>query len=118
MPAGDVAELVGDHALDLVGGLRRIDQAGVNVDRLPAGDEGVDRRIVDQHDLDIAGLEAGSLDQRRSHVVEQRLGLGIAQDRLRRRGLRDHQREHRDQREESGEERHCPLLAVRGLNRQ
>ena len=83
MAAGDMAELVGDHALDLGGAVGGVDQPGMDIDRLAAGDEGVDRRIVDQHDIDIARIEPGGGDQRRRHVVQQGLGLGIAQHRLR-----------------------------------
>ena len=91
MAVGDVAELVRDHALDLVGVVGGLDQARMDVDGLPAGDEGVDRVVVDQHDLDVARVEPGRLDERRRHVGEHRLGLGIAQDRLRGGGLRPEQ---------------------------
>ena len=87
MAAGDVAELVRDHALHLVGIVGRGDQARMDVDDLAAGDEGVDLGIADQHDLDVLRLQPGRLDQRPRHVAEQRLGLGVAQDRLRRRRL-------------------------------
>ena len=62
---------------------------------LPAGDEGVDAAVADQHDLDIARIEPGGTDQRFGHVGEQRFGLRIAQDAdaLRARGLRQHQRQ-------------------------
>ena len=42
MAAGDVAELVGDHALHLVGIVGRGEQADCDVDGLAAGGEGVD----------------------------------------------------------------------------
>ena len=44
MAAGDMAELVGDHALHLIGILGRGEQAAVDVDDLAAGGEGVDLR--------------------------------------------------------------------------
>ena len=81
--AGDVAKFVREHALDLVGGPRFVDQAGVDIDSLPACHKSVDRFVIDQHELDIAGLQLAGLDQRGGHVLEQFLGLGIAQDRLR-----------------------------------
>ena len=56
--AGDVADLVGDDALHLVGVVGGGDQARMDVDDLAAGDEGVDRPVVDQDDLDVVGPEA------------------------------------------------------------
>jgi hypothetical protein len=85
--AGDVAQLVRDHALHFADVVGRADQPAVDIDRLPARDEGVDRAVVEQHDIDVARFEAGGLDQRRGDVAEQRLGFGIAQHRLRRRRL-------------------------------
>ncbi len=64
----------------------------MDIDRLPARDEGVDRPVIDQNQLDIAGFQFARLDQRGGHVVEQGLGLGIAQDRLRRHRLQNDQR--------------------------
>ena len=54
----------------------------MDVDDLAAGDEGVDLAVVEQDDLDVLGLQPGRLDQRPRHVAQQRLGLGVAQDRL------------------------------------
>jgi hypothetical protein len=100
VPASDVAELVGDHALHHVGVVGRSDQPGMDVDDLAAGDEGVDRRIVDHGDLDIVGAEAGGLDQRTRHVAQQLLGLGVAQDRLRhRRPRRQGEAQHQQQKQ-------------------
>ena len=58
--AGDVAELVGDHALHLVGIVGDGDQAGMKIDDLAAGDEGVDLAVLDQDDLDIARARAAA----------------------------------------------------------
>ena len=80
--AGDMAQFVRDHALQLIGIVGRGQQAAVDIDDLPAGDEGVDLGIVDQHDLDVGGVEPGGLDQRARHVAEQQFGLAVAQDRL------------------------------------
>ena len=63
MPAGDVAQFVCDHPLHFVGGAGRFDQPGVDIDRLPARDEGVDAGIADEHKLDIRKWSAVS------HVV-------------------------------------------------
>ena len=129
MAAGDVAELVRDHPLNLVGAVRRVDQAGVEIDHLPACNEGVDRRVVDQHHVDIAGPQPRRLDQRIGKVAQQRLGLRIAQDALRHRGLGG-QRESDQQRDESGQSApqrkvrrdagevrdHAGMLAPGGLN--
>ena len=60
----------------------------MDVDDLAAGDEGVDLAVVDQDDLDVLGLQPGRLDQRPRDVAQQRLGLGVAQDRLGRGRLR------------------------------
>ena len=57
MAAGDMAELVGDHALQLVGIVGRLDQPGIDVDDLPAGDEGVDLRSSISIDLDVVRIE-------------------------------------------------------------
>ena len=45
--AGDVAELVGDHRAQLVDAVELGQQAGVDEDVLPAGDEGVRLAVVD-----------------------------------------------------------------------
>jgi hypothetical protein len=96
VPADDMADLVRDHALDFVGGIGGVDQPRMDIDDLPAGDEGVDRGIVDQHDADIGGREPRRDDDLPRHVGEQRLGLRIAQDRLRRGGLDPEQQSRRE----------------------
>ena len=63
----------------------------MDIDRLPAGNEGVDRAVVEQHDIDVAWIEPGRLDQRGRHVAKQRFGFRVAQhllrhDRLHRQG--------------------------------
>ncbi len=105
--AGDVAELVRDHALHFVGVLGGVDQARMDVDPLAARDEGVDRGIVDQHDLDVdraRGPEASISG--RGYVVQQRLGLGVAQDRLRRGRLRDQRQSRAATASEAGKQAH------------
>ena len=80
MAAGDVAKLVRDHALQLIDVVGRLDQPGLDVDDLPAVDEGVDLGIVEQDDLDAVRVEPGRLDQRPGNVLEQQLRLAVAQD--------------------------------------
>ena len=53
----DVAELVGDDALDLVHIVRGLDQAGLKIDGLTLRNEGVDLGIVEKNDLDAVGVK-------------------------------------------------------------
>ena len=53
----DVAELVRDHALDLVHVVRGLDQARLEVDGLAGRDEGVDLRVVEKDDVDAVRIE-------------------------------------------------------------
>src|SRR3546814_15490024 len=48
--------------------------------------KGVDAAVAEQVDAHLPGLETRRDEQRVHHVLKQRLGLGIAQDRLRHRG--------------------------------
>jgi hypothetical protein len=52
MAAGDVAAFVRQHADQLVGRLGPHDQAGIDEDPLAARHEGVERVVLDDHDLD------------------------------------------------------------------
>ena len=107
MAALDMAQLMGDDALQLVHIVRLRDQAAMHPDILAARDEGVDFRIIDDEDLDIVGRHAGRLDQRRGHVGHEGFGLRVAQDLLRDRRAR-HQREGRQrQRQELQQSGHC-----------
>ncbi len=65
----------------------------MDIDDLPARDEGVDRGIVDEDDLDIFRLQPRRFDQRRGHLGQHGLALGIAQDRLRERRARGEDRQ-------------------------
>ena len=87
MAAGYMAQFMGHDALHFIGGVGGVDQAGIEIDPLTAGDKGVDLVIVDQHDFDFFGIQFGYLNQRCHHIGEQRLGFGVAQDRLRGKGL-------------------------------
>ena len=77
--ADDVPKLVSQHALDFVRAVGSVDQARVDVDPLSARDEGVDRGILHQHDFHRSARKAGSFGQRIDEILQQRLGLGIAQ---------------------------------------
>ena len=103
MSAGDMAEFMGHHALHFIGAIRRLDQAGVEKHPLSARDEGVDLIVVDQHDLDLFGIQFGYRHQRRHHVGKQRFGLGIAQDRLGRDRLDGDRDDHQQCRDEAGQ---------------
>ena len=106
MAAGNMAQFVRDHALDLVGTVRRLDQAGMDIDRLPPRHEGVDAGIVDEDDVDVSGLQPRRLDQRFRNVAQERLGLRIAQDRLGGDRLGARKRES-DEGEQEGKSAHC-----------
>ena len=63
----------------------------MDIDRLAARHESVDRRVIEEDDVDIVGFQTGSFDQRGGNLFEESLRLGVAQDRLGSDGLR---REH------------------------
>ncbi len=107
--AGDMAELVRDHALQLVHILGRGEQARVDVDDLPAGDEGVDLPVADQHDPDILGLKPGRDDQRPGDFAQEGLGFGIAQDLLGPGRLRPGEERQRHEHEQTDEQGRPPL---------
>ena len=77
----DVPKLVRDHALQLVHIVGRLEEAGLDVNGLAGRDECVDLGIVEQDDVDAVGIKPGSDDQRARHVLEQPLGLGVAEHR-------------------------------------
>ena len=106
--AGDVAELVGDDALHLVGVLGGGEQAGMDVDDLPARDEGVDVALVKQDDSDILRLEPGGLDDRPRQLAQHGLGLGVAKDRLGRRGLKNGGKAERQKHQQVRRQAHRP----------
>ena len=78
MAAGDVAGLVRQHADQLVRRLGAHDQAGVDKDALAARHEGIERVVLDDHDLDRVGVEAGRLPDRRHEGPDGVLDLGVA----------------------------------------
>ena len=87
--AGDMAAFVRDDADDLVRRLGLHQRAGVD-EQAPSRDEGVEGRIVDQHDADAGAGEARRLEDRPRVVAHQRLDLGVAHHRhaLRKHGER------------------------------
>ena len=60
----DMAQLVRDHALQLVHIVRRRDQAGMDEHILPASHKSVDGRITHQHELHAARIKPRRIDQR------------------------------------------------------
>ena len=65
MAAGDMAGLMGDHADDLAGMFSLHQQAGVDEQPLPAGDKGIQARILDDMDTDVGRFQPRGLEQRR-----------------------------------------------------
>ncbi len=61
MAAGDVAKLVSDDTLQLIDIVGRGQKPAVDIDDLSLRDEGVDFRIVDQHDPDALSGRARQL---------------------------------------------------------
>ena len=116
VPTGDMAELMRNDALDFFGAVGGLDQAAMNIDCLPARNEGVDGGIIDQNDVDIRRLQPGSFDQRFGYFVEELLGFRIAQHALCGDRLRG-QHGGGENCEQAGEKAHNPVLRPRGLNR-
>jgi len=92
----DMAQFVGDDTLYFIGVVGGLDQTRIDINDLSARNKSIDRIIADQHDIDRFRVEPGSGDHRPGHVAKQRLGLGVAEDRLRHRRLRNER--HCDQR--------------------
>ena len=81
MAAGDMAGLVGEHADDLVRRLGVHQRAGVHEDAAAVHDEGVERLVVDQRDLDVLLRETCGVQDRLRVVAHQLLDLGVADQR-------------------------------------
>ena len=64
MSAGDVPGFVGEHADDLIRRLRLHQRAAVDEDAVAVGDEGVERTVVDDDDLNILLRETGRAQDR------------------------------------------------------
>ena len=79
----NMAQLVRDHALQLVHVVGRCNQAAVDEHILPTRHKGVDGRITHQHELHAARIKPRCIDQRPRNLAEKRLRFGVAQDGLR-----------------------------------
>jgi hypothetical protein len=80
-----MAQFMRDHALQLVHIVGRSDQPRMDEHILPAGDKCVDAGITHQHELHTARIKPGGIHQWPRNLPKKCLGLGIAQDGLRRR---------------------------------
>ncbi len=114
--AHDVTEFVREHPLHLLGAVGGLDQSAEDIDILATRDEGVDAAVAEQMDLHLSGAQPRRDEQRVHHVLEQRLGLGIAQHRLRRRRARRN-RDHREQCQQDAEQRAQSMRPKRGERR-
>ena len=85
VPAGDMAELVGDHRAELVDRAELGHQPGVDEDVLPAGHEGVRLAVVDDVDLHRGRIDPGGAEERVGDPPERVLDLGVADQAPRRR---------------------------------
>ena len=100
MAAGDMAAFMGHDPDQLIRPFGPHDEAGVDEDALAAGDEGVERTILDEHDLDTIGVETCSLPDRDCKGADRALDLGVTNEiealtLLSRRGTKRRQREER-----------------------
>ena len=101
VPAGDVAELVGDHRPELVDRAELGHQPGVDEDVLPAGHEGVRLAVVDDVDLDRGRVDPGGAEERVRDPPQRVLDLGVAdQPPRRRRSGRERHRHRQHARQE------------------
>ena len=80
MAAGDVAAFVGDDADQLLGVVALHQQAGMDKEILAARDEGVDRILFDQDDVDRFGFDAGRLEDWPSVTSDDMLNFGVADE--------------------------------------
>ena len=90
--AGDMAGFVADHAFDLGGVFGLDDQPGMQVDALSVGDEGVQRRIIDDVDFDVSGHEAGDFEDGVCPFAQCFFDFGVADQALCGRAEREHRR--------------------------
>ena len=97
-----MAELVGEYALHFVGAVGGLDQAAKDIDVLTARHERVDAAIAEQVDAHLSGTQPRRDEQRIDHVLEQRLGFGVAQHRLRHHRPRGN-RHHGDERQQQAQ---------------
>ena len=62
----------------------------MEINRLAARNESIDRFVVNQDHVDIAGIEPGSANERFRYFLEKRLCFGISKYGLRHRWLHRH----------------------------
>ena len=75
-----VRSFVGENADHLVRRFGGHDRTGVDEHPGCVGDEGVEAVVLDEEDLELSSANAGSLEDRRRVVLDQRLGLRVAND--------------------------------------
>ena len=80
MTAGDMAAFMRHDTDQLVRPFRSHDQAGIDEDALAAGNEGVERIVLDEHDLDAIGVEAGCSPDRYRERANRGLDLGVTDE--------------------------------------
>lgn len=101
MAAGDVAGFVRDHADDLSGVLGAHDQAGIDEQVLSASNEGIQRTVMHQKDVDGLRRQAGGVEQWRAIGPDGIFDLRVADEagglplRRRRGGHERHQNQSR-----------------------
>ena len=100
--AGNMTGLVRQHADDLVRRLGVHQRAGVHEDAAAVHDEGVERLVVDQRDLDVLLREPRDLQDRLRVVPHQLLDLGVADQRNAARQARRLRGNRRRNRQEAG----------------
>ncbi|RMH53717.1 MAG: hypothetical protein D6686_00195 [Alphaproteobacteria bacterium] len=88
MAAIDVADLVGQHRLKLLGRAQLPHHAGIDEDVPPAGDEGVQPPVGEDVDVHRVRRHAGAAQHRFGQHAQGALDLGIAHQRLRQRPAR------------------------------
>ena len=80
MAARQMAGLVRDDADHLVRRFRLHERAGEHHHAASARHEGVELAVLDEHDLGVAGADAGGAEDRLGIAPEQRLDLRVADD--------------------------------------
>ncbi len=109
IPMRHMAGFMRHHAGDLIGRVQGHQQTGVEEHMLAFGNEGIDRRIIHQMQLDILGHQAGRYQDRVELGPQHTFGFGVADQRyalaLRVRGVgqQRQQRDHQKSRNEKPE---------------
>ena len=79
MATGNMPQFMGNHALDLIGVVRRLDQAAMDINDLATRNERIDAAIANQNNAHICRPQTRCTNQWLSHFVKQRLSFGITQ---------------------------------------